>query len=100
MLKQNDLENFQDLLERGEITADEANVEMVRAERVRIVTNSIPKQVRKALNEAVKCGKLGHFKKDGMKPEAYFHPSFDYMARSERNRIERETINALSRTCI
>lgn len=100
MLSQNDIENFQDLLERGEITVDEANVEMVRAARVRIVSNSIPKQVRKALNDAVKCGKLGHYKKDGNKPEAYFHPNFDYLARSERNRIEREAIEALINTCI
>ena len=45
MLSQNDLENFMDLIERGEMTADEANVEMVRAERVRIIYNSIPKNV-------------------------------------------------------
>lgn len=100
MLNQNDLEHLQDLLERGEITADEANVEMVRTARVRIVTNSMPKQVRKALNDAVKSGKLGHYKKDRNKPEAYFHPSFDYLARSERNRIEQETIQALMKTCI
>lgn len=100
MLSQNGLENFQDLLERGEITADEANVEMVRAERVRLVMGSMPKQVRRALNEAVKCGRLGHYKKDGKKPEAYFHPSFDYLARSERNKIEKESIEAMMKICI
>lgn len=100
MLSQNDLENFMDLIERGEMTADEANVEMVRAERVRIICNSIPKNVRKALNDAVKCGKLDHYKKDGNKPEVYFHPNFDYLARSERNKVERKIIESLTRTCI
>lgn len=82
------------------MTVDEANVEMVRAARVKIVVNSMPKNVKKALNNAVKCGKLGHYKKDGKKPEVYFHPSFDYLARSERNRIEKEIIKALLKTCI
>lgn len=100
MLNQNDLENFMDLVKRGEMTVDEANVEMVRAARVKIVVNSMPKNVKKALNNAVKCGKLGHYKKDGKKPEVYFHPSFDYLARSERNRIEKEIIKALLKTCI
>lgn len=97
MLNQNDLENFMDLVERGEMTVDEANVEMVRAARVRVVSGSIPKNVRKALNDAVKCSKLGHYKKEGKKPEVYFHPSFDYLARSERNRVEKETIEALKK---
>lgn len=100
MLCQNDLENFMDLVERGEISADEANVEMVRAARVKIVVNPIPRNVRKALNDAVKKGKLGHYKKDGKKPEVYFHPNFDYLARSERNKVERKIIESLTRTCI
>ena len=100
MLIQNDLENFMDLIERGEISADEANVEMVRASRVKIVVNSMPKNVRKALDDAVKCGKLGHYKKDGHKPEVYFHPSFDYMARSEREKAEREIMETLSKVYI
>lgn len=100
MLSQNDLENLMDLVERGEMTTEEANIEMVRAERVRVISNSIPRSTRKALNDAVKCGRLGHYKRDGRKPEVYFHPSFDYLARSERNRIEKETIEALLKICI
>lgn len=100
MLNQNDLENFMDLVERGEMTVDEANVEMVRAARVRVVSGSIPKNVRKALNDAVKCGKLGHYKKDGNKPEVYFHPNFDYLARVERNKTERQVMEALMKTCV
>lgn len=100
VLNQNDLENFMDLIERGEMTVDEANVEMVRSARIRVVSGSIPKNVRKALNDAVKCGKLGHYKKDGKKPEVYFHPSFDYLARYERNKAEKREIEALLKICI
>lgn len=100
MLSQNDLENLIDLVERGEMTADEANVEMVRAAKVKVVSGSMPKDVRKALDEAVKCGKLGHYKKDGKKPEVYFHPSFDYLARSEQNKAAKEIVEALSKVCI
>lgn len=96
---QNQLEHLQDLLQRGEITADQANVEKVKMARVQLVTGKVPMQVRKALNAAVKIGELGHFKKDGRKPEAYFHPSFEYLAKEARGNHERETLNALLRVC-
>lgn len=96
-LTQNEIESLQDLIQREEITADQANVEMVLAARFRIITNSIPRKTRKALNEAVKNGVLGHVEKDGLKPEVYYHPNFDYLARAERTQIEKETINTLCR---
>lgn len=83
-LKQNDRERLSDHLERGLISADEANVEQVRMARVRLVTTRLPAQVRKALNAAVKAGYLGHMRKYGDLPEAYFHPTFDYLAREQR----------------
>lgn len=94
-LNQNDFEYLQDLLGRGEITPDQANVEMVKMARVKVVVNSLPSQVRTALNAAVKSGELAHKKKGGWKPEVYYHPSFEHLANSERNRIEQETINTL-----
>ena len=84
-LKQNDRERIVEMARSGAMTADQANVEKVRAQRVQLVTSRIPAQVRAALNEAVKRGELGHIKKDGHKPECYFHPSFDYMVPAERN---------------
>lgn len=96
MSRQNDIERLQDQLERGLISADEANVEMVRIDRVRLVTGKLPAPVRKALNNAVKSGTLGHLKKDGRKPEAYFHPAFDHMARQQRRDHEKKTIAALA----
>lgn len=93
MSRQNDIEHLKDLMQRGELTADQANVQMVRDQRFRMVVNSLPAGVRKALNAAVKSGELGHMKKDGHKPECYFHPAFRYLAVAERNRREREVIN-------
>ncbi|HET8792085.1 MAG TPA: hypothetical protein VFM75_12830 [Modicisalibacter sp.] len=85
---QNNLERLKDLMQRGELTTDQANVEMVRMDRVRIVKGRMPAQVRKVLNAAVKRGELAHMKKDGHKPECYYHPTFDYLARGERARHE------------
>lgn len=90
-------ERITDKLERGLITAAQANVELVRAERFRIITNRLMKDVRRALDEAVKAGTLGYKKKEGLKPAVYFHPTFEYLANQERNRIERESIARLSK---
>lgn len=95
-LKQNDLERLTDHLQRGLITVEQANVEMVRIKRVRLVIGSMPAAVRKSLGEAVKRGELGHMAKDKNKPEAYFHPSFEYIARQERRDHERNALNALA----
>lgn len=95
-LKQNDRERLIDLVQRDEMTADQANVAKVRMMRVQLVTSRIPTQVRKALNEAVKRGELGHMKKDGHKPEAYYHPTFDYLAKQERSEHERGIFKALA----
>lgn len=94
MSKQNNLERIVDHLQQGLITADQANVNLVRSERVRIVSK-LRSDVRKALNEAVKTGELGHIKKEGKLPEVYFHPTFKYMAVAARKKHEQETIEAL-----
>lgn len=98
-LNQNDREYLQDMLQRGEMNADQANVAKVRMMRVQLVTCRMPTQVRKALNDAVKRGELGHMKKDGHKPESYYHTEFDYLAKHERNEYARNTLNALLRVC-
>jgi len=92
MSMQNNVEHLQNLMQKGQLTTDQANVQMVRDQRYRMVINSIPAAVRKVLNAAVKRGELGHMKKDGHKPECYFHPTFKYLAVAERNRREREVI--------
>lgn len=95
MSNQNNLEIIKDKLERGLITADEANVELVLSERVRVITGSMPRTTRNALNKAVKEGKLGRMKKDGFKPECYHHPTFKNLANSARSKAEMGTIRSL-----
>ena len=93
-MNQNNLEQILDMVRLGQMTTEEANVEMVRSERIRIVSK-MPKEVRTYLNDAVKNGKLSHLKKDGHKPEIYFHPDFLYMANARRNEIAEKAIQAL-----
>lgn len=99
MNTQNDRERILDQLQRGLITADEANIQMVKTERFRVVTK-LSSSVRKALNNAVKSGELGHLKKDGLKPEVYFHPTFKYLAIEARNRSLNNSIQALKTVCM
>jgi hypothetical protein len=51
------------------------NVANILAGGSRVVRASVPQEVRAQLREAVKDGVLGHLKKDGLKPEVFFHPS-------------------------
>lgn len=50
------------------------NVEQILAQATRVVRGKIPASVRAELRAAVKAGVLGHLKKDGLKPEIFFHP--------------------------
>lgn len=95
-LTQNDIEWLKDMIDRGEMTADQANVEKVRMARVAVVSGSIPRDVRSALNAAVRTGVLCHKRKEGRKPEVYYHPNFEHLANEERNRAEREMLEALA----
>ncbi len=96
--QQNNRERLLDRLDRKEITVEEANVQLVRQERFRVV-HKLPASVRKALNAAVKSGQLGHFKKDGVKPEVYFHPNFKHLAVEERNKHVYALKRALTAIC-
>jgi len=98
-LKQNDLEHIKDMMGQGKLTAAQANVEMVKCQRVRLITTRVQADVRRALNNAVKKGELCHIKKDGRKPEAYYHPSFEYLVAGERNKHERKILRALKSVC-
>ncbi len=88
-------EYVKDQMQRGLMTADEANVRVVQMCVFRVVTNKLPAQVRKALNSAVKTGELGRIKKDGLKPEIYHHKNGRANAIAEQNRIEKERIDSL-----
>ena len=79
------------------MTAVNRNVEMIRVEQFRIIKGSIPRQVRTALNAAVKAGLLGHLKKDGLKPEMYYHPEFAEIATAARDKSALDAIDILRR---
>jgi hypothetical protein len=96
--EQNNWEHILDMAERGLITADQANVLKVKYNRV-LVVSKLPASVRAALNFAVKSGELAHMKKDGMKPEVYYHPSFRYLAVAARNEAVSQKIAALRAVC-
>lgn len=57
------------------------NVRLIRSEGIRIIRGRIPAQVRRELSAAVKSQELGHLRKDGLKPEIYFHPDHAGRAR-------------------
>lgn len=99
MSSQNNMERLKDLMKRGIITADEANIRMVRNERIRVVSK-LTREVRNALYAAVKAGRLCRMKKDGRKPEVFYHPNFRHLAVEARNQAEKQQINALLKICV
>lgn len=50
------------------------NVEQILSQATRVVRGRIPREVRRELSLAVRAGVLGHLKRDGLKPEVFFHP--------------------------
>ena len=83
------------LISIGQLQANQANVEIVRIMGVRLIEARITRAVRTELNGAVKSGRLGHLPKDGLMPEAYFHPNALGRALEERHRVARARVNAL-----
>ncbi|WP_421883216.1 hypothetical protein [Methylibium sp.] len=65
------------------------NVSQILSQGTRVVRGPIPLQVRRELAAAVKAGVLGRLKKDGLKPEIFFHPSH------KNGAIERQKREAL-----
>jgi hypothetical protein len=84
-------------LEMGEITTEQANVLLVQLQGYVLITGKMRREVRKALNDAVKRGELGHLKREGLKPEAYFHKNGKWNAMEARARYEFESIEALKK---
>lgn len=95
MSQQQALAEVQDALYKKEITADKANVLLVQLMGVKVVNGPMMRQVRSQLMAAVKAGELGHLKKDGLKPECFFHKNGLASAIAIRNRIAGESIESL-----
>lgn len=98
MDQQQALQYAKGLIDGGMSVAD-ANVELVRMMGVRIVSGSLDRATRTALMAGVKDGRLGRLPKDGIKPEAFFHPNSIWNAKDERTKIANAAIRALRAVC-
>lgn len=56
------------------------NVQQILLQASRVIRGRIPAQVRAELRAAVKAGVLGHLKRDGLKPEIFYHPDHKHGA--------------------
>lgn len=65
------------------------NVQQILAHATRVVRGKIPAAVRKELMSAVKAGALGRLRKDGLKPEIFYHPDHKYGAIERQLREEK-----------
>jgi len=71
------------------------NVALIRKNATRIVHGRVPAQVRNELARGVKLGLLGHLKRDGLKPEIYFHPDHKHGAIDMQSREAAYAINCI-----
>jgi len=96
--QQSAIEIAKRLMDQGK-TADEANIEMVRIMGVKLIQSKLNSQTRSALMMAVKNGRLGRIAKDGLKPEAFFHPNSNNRAKELRNQIALDSIKSIQTVC-
>ena len=82
------------------MSLDDANVEIVRMMGVRLVSGGYDRRTRAALMAGVKDGRIGHLKKDGAKPEAFFHPNSKWRAMDMRAAAEAASIRAVMAVCV
>lgn len=61
------------------------------------VTGRMPAQVRAELRAAVKAGVLGHLKRDGLKPEVFFHPDHKNGAIERQKREAEYSIQCIAK---
>lgn len=88
------LDYARDLMEKG-MSLDDANVAVVRMMGVRLV-GKMDRRTRNALMAGVKDGRLGHIKKEKLKPEAFFHPNAICKAKDMRNAEANAAIRAIA----
>ena len=98
MDQQQALQHAKGMIDSGMSVAD-ANVQLVRMVGVKIVSGSLDRATRAALMAGVKDGRIGRLAKDGIKPEAFFHPNSLWVAKEERAKIANAAIRALQSVC-
>lgn len=73
------------------------NVEQILCQATRVIRGRIPAQVRKELSAAVKAGVLGRLKKDGLKPEVYYHPDHKHGAIERQKREAAYSVECIAK---
>jgi len=76
------------LVLEGKIDGNVACVAYVRTRGYVVITTPISARLRAAYNEGVRNGVLGHLKKQGLLPEAFFNPAFKNAAIKARKDFE------------
>lgn len=74
-----------------------AQVAIVRMMGVRLISSTVPRDARAALNAGVKAGELGRLPKKGLLPEAFFHPNARSVAIELRERDANESAKAIAK---
>lgn len=73
------------------------NVANILVGAMRVVRGRIPAGVRKELSVAVKDGVLGRLKRDGLKPEVFFHPDHKNGAIERQNREAQYSVECIAK---
>lgn len=71
------------------------NVQNILVQGSRVIRGRVPAQVRKQLMAAVKAGALGHLKRNGLKPEIFFHPDHKGSAKEIQAREAAYAVNCI-----
>ena len=75
------------------------NAQNIRNGGSRIITGRIPRGVRHELMSAVKIGKLGRLKKNGLLPEVFFHPDSLHEAKDRQKSEALYGIKQIKKVC-
>lgn len=76
------------------------NVSDILFRGTRVIKSPVPRSVRNELMLAVKDGVLGHLKKEGLKPEIFFHPAHKNGATELQQKEAVYSINLIAKvTC-
>jgi len=73
------------------------NVAQILRQGSRLIKGKVPAAVRKELRTAVKAGVLGHVAKDGLKPEAFYHPNNSNSALWARDREAEHSVACIAK---
>ena len=97
--EQNAIEYVKDQMDKGIMSASEANVTLIKMVGYRVIAGKLTKDVRDALNNAVKNKEIGKLKSNGLKLAIYYNLNCKARAIDEQNRIFLESVGAIRQVC-